>query len=72
MPDEDRLVAAIMDLTNQVARVAWALEQGRIAPVPGEFGYEAVPCARCGSQLVLIAEETCSACLEPKKEKSDG
>jgi len=68
MRDEDRLVAAIEDLTNQVARVAWALESTRMTAV---YQHEN-PCSKCGSQLVLANADDCPACLEPKKEKVDG
>jgi uncharacterized OB-fold protein len=71
MPDEDRLVAAIMDLTNQVSRFAWAQEV--FAKSTFEEGvFEETPCAKCGSMLVPVKAETCPACLEPKKEKTDG
>jgi len=74
MPDEERLIAAIMDLANQVARVAWALETARIDTpdlVDGSAVYEQDPCSKCGSQLVMVDEPNCPACLEPKKEDSD-
>lgn len=71
--DENRIVAAIMDLANQVARVAWALESQRIADTDdkGRPVYGLDPCPRCGSFLVLTREDNCSACLTPKKEAPD-
>lgn len=71
MPDENRIVAAIMDLTKQVSRAAWALEARVISESDGEE-YEEAPCPCCGSQLVPVTAEACPACLEPKKEKPDG
>ena len=71
MHDEDRLVAAISDLTNQLARIAWAVESLHLNSDDHD-AYEMVPCSKCGSQLVLQCSETCSACLESKKEKTDG
>lgn len=76
MPDEDRIVAAIMDLTKQVSRVAWALEARAILDAVSEEGedqlHEETPCSCCGSQLVPVLADACPACLEPKKEKTDG
>ena len=76
MPDEDRVVAAIMDLTKQVSRVAWALETLGIINAVDDGDedpfYEEAPCPCCGSQLVPVLAEACPACLEPKKEKTDG
>jgi hypothetical protein len=69
MPDEDRVVVAIMDLMNQVARVAWALET---AFLDMSHAYEDAPCARCLSQLVPVGADKCPACYEPTKEKTDG
>jgi hypothetical protein len=71
MPDEDRLVAAIMDLTNQVSRAAWANEvRTRMELEKGSF--EKDPCAKCGCMIVPTEAAVCPACLEPKKEKTDG
>lgn len=70
MPDEDRVVAAIMDLTNQVARVAWANEI-RIKREMTKDTFEDPPCSKCGSMLVPVEAEVCPACLEPKKESHD-
>jgi uncharacterized OB-fold protein len=71
MPDEDRVVAAVMDLTKQVSRAAWAVEV-RVLIDGNEKKYEKTPCPCCGSQLVPVQADTCPACLEPKKEKTDG
>ena len=71
MPDEDRVVAAIMDLTNQVARVAWAVEVRTIMELVKE-SFEDKPCAKCGCMIVPVERDACPACLEPKKEKTDG
>jgi hypothetical protein len=71
MPDENRIVAAIMDLTKQVSRVAWAVEV-RVRIDGNENHYEKDPCPCCGSVLVLRKADACSACLEPKKEKTNG
>jgi hypothetical protein len=71
MPDENRVVAAIMDLTKQVSRAAWALEAVAISKSDGE-DFEDDPCRCCSSQLVPVLADVCPACLEPKKEKTDG
>lgn len=71
MRDEDRLVAVIADLTNQVSRAAWAAEARlRITMNAGTF--EDKPCSKCGCMIVPTDREECLACLEPKKEKIDG
>jgi rubrerythrin len=70
MPDEDRVVAAIMDLTNQVARAAWAMEvRTRMELEKGSF--ESDPCPKCGCMIIPVQAEACPACLEPKKESHD-
>jgi hypothetical protein len=58
-------------LTTQVARLAWAVELTQIDLDSDTPIFEGPACAKCNSQLVLLAEDTCSACREPKKEESD-
>ena len=68
--EDDRVVAALAELTKQVSRVAWALE---VQVIKGSTvgTLEISPCTQCGSQLVVVGLPLCPACLEPKKGTSD-
>jgi hypothetical protein len=72
MPDNDeRLIAAVNQLTDQVSRLAWAQE----ALVRGRFEngvFEGKTCRTCGSMLVPVEYPCCAACREPKPVKTDG
>lgn len=67
--DEDKIANAIVDLTHQLSRVAWAIEVERIGSMPNNT-FEQAPCSKCGSQLMPIEGDTCPACLEVKKDYS--
>jgi hypothetical protein len=71
--DAQRLVAAIDQLTLQVSRVAYAIEEISIKDPPeGEVSL-VDECRRCGCNLVLVTEDKCPVCKEPYvSEKPDG
>lgn len=72
--DEERVLLAIKDLTQQVSRLAWAQEVAFISSLPKEVLSVLLGgvCHQCGSQLVHRDAEICPACREPIMDKSDG
>jgi len=71
--DAQRLVAAIDQLTLQVSRVAYAIEELSMQnPPEGEVSV-VDECKRCGCNLVHVEETKCPVCKEPRiPEEPDG
>lgn len=67
-PDADKIVQAIERLTDQTARLAWAVE---CVTLRIDTPIDDAPCRRCGSQLVLEADDQCRACLHQKAKEQD-
>ena len=69
--DAARLVSAIEQLTLQVSRVAYAVEEQSIANFRPR---ECDTCRRCGCNLVPVDTDKCPVCKEPYewKEHDDG
>lgn len=69
-PDADRVADAILDLSRQASRIAYALECTVRMNVPEAVAFDV--CATCGCRLVRASDATCPACGQEKKETTDG
>lgn len=70
MLNRDRVLSAIEGLARQVGRVAWALEY----PLLNRFSSATAPapCSACGCRLIPIADTSCPACAQDRKDSNHG